>query len=51
MKNELFDTFVVKLIYADTDGIIAVTLRDKMSDYAIMFVGVYILPENTVYGR
>ena len=42
IHNKLCETYHVKVISKDCDGIIALSLTNKISEYAILFIGVYI---------
>ncbi len=44
------DNYDVDIIDRDSDGIIAISLVHKKSNYSTMVIGMYIPPENSVYG-
>ncbi len=51
MISILFDKFIVEVCESGYDGIIAVKMCHKISDYTILVFSVYSSPENSPWGR
>ncbi len=50
MKTQLKLEYHIDILSCELDGIIALQFKHKMTDFTLILIGLYILPENSVYG-
>ena len=50
-KQSVFDNYKVEVVDKEYDGILMINLVDKISGYDILFIGLYLPPENSPWGR
>ena len=50
-KQKLFDDYDIEVVDKQRDGILILNLVKKHSGYSILFIGVYLPPENSPWGR
>ena len=51
IKNSLLDTYMIKPEFSPMDEVHIMNMKDKNSDFTIRLYGIYIAPENSVYGH
>ena len=51
VQDKLFDDFHISIVDKCYEGIIALELKHKISEFSITVIGGYLPPENSVYGR
>ena len=50
MKNSIYKDFYVNRVDHEFDGIIALSVKDKVSKFNTLIIGTYVPPETSVYG-
>ena len=51
IKLSVYELYDVEVVDKCADGIIALLFKHKHSGYSMLLTGVYIPPDNSIYGR
>ena len=51
VHNHIFNSFHISVTEKSVDGLMVLELQHKASEFKISLIGVYLPPENSIYGR